>query len=223
VCYREAQVVIKGMHFMRLSLLKRLWTKRRPSRFLKNQQGVAAIEFAFLGPIFGVAMFCIFETGYILYTEYVMQTAVQEAARLVRTGRAQEKKWDAAKFKDAVCYLAGRVSHCEDRLTVYMQTATSFTALQASTPAYLSIGPNSYSADSTGKPQGPYNCGNPRDVVALIATYDWDIHLPIFMSNFANLPGDDKRRIVAFAMFRNEQFPSVPGNVCQASTPSAPS
>jgi Flp pilus assembly protein TadG len=208
---------------MLLSFLKRFLPKRRAKGFLKNQTGVAALEFAILGPIFGVILFVMFETGLMLYTEYTIQASVQEAARLVRTGQVQMlkadgKKWDAASFKKAICFIAGRISNCEDRLTVYMQTETSFQALQANTPAYLSIGPGTYTPNADGTPRAPFSCGGPKEVVALIATYDWDIHVPFMKTAFSNLPGNEKRRMVGFAMFRNEPYPAVAAaQACQAS------
>jgi Flp pilus assembly pilin Flp len=208
---------------MRFLSLKRMLTKRQSGRFLRNQRGVTAIEFALLGPIFGLMAFSIFETGMIIYTENTMQVAVQEAARLVRTGRAQTQHMTAAQFKKAVCFIAGRITNCDKRMTVYMKRATSFAALQASLPSYISIGTSSYAPDSNGNSRGPYDCGNPKDAVALIATYDYQIYTPIMMSNFANLnAATNTRRIIAFAMFRNEPFPLDTTTVCPISNPPAP-
>jgi Flp pilus assembly pilin Flp len=215
---------------MRLSTLKRIFKRPRPRRFLKNDRGVAAIEFAFLGPLFGVAFLVTMQTGLLLYTEYVIQTSVQEVARLVRTGRvhtpqidpsgvkAEGIPWDAAKLKEALCFIAGRVSHCEQRMTVYMQTAATFRQLKANVPNYLSIGSDAYAPDADGSPTTPFDCGGPQEAVALIATYDSDPLLPIFMTNFANMPDGQTRRIIGFTMFRNEPYPAPENNAtaCQS-------
>lgn len=200
---------------MRLPSLKNSLRNTRLGRFLSNDDGVTAIEFAFLGPLFIVGLLVTFESSLMLFTEYVIQTSVQEAARLVRTGQAQDKKFKANDFKDAICSIAKFAFDCNGKLTVYMNTAATFSALEASTPSYLTITGGSFGKDGDGNDNPPpFQCGNPNQAVALIATYDWNIATPWIMSGFANVDGDDRtRRLVGFSMFRNEPFPSG-GNQC---------
>jgi Flp pilus assembly protein TadG len=202
---------------MSSSYLKVLWRKSRLRDYFKQDRGLAAIEFAILGPMFLMMLIVTFETGTILFTEYVLQTSVQEAARIVRTGQAQEKKKTAAQFKTEVCKLAKFMFDCEGKLQVYMRTSTSFGALAASVPSFISIGPDAFG--STASTQ--YNCGDQLSSVALIATYDWKFLTPRFdwsnnplLSAAGNINGGKTRRIVAFAIFRNEPFPTVAANVC---------
>lgn len=172
-------------------------------RFLKNTRGVTAVEFAMVAPVFFFAMGAVVETGLMLFTEYVLQSSVQEAARQVRTGQAQSAGMSASQFKTEVCDLAGVIMDCEADVHVYVKSAATFSALQTATPSYLSVG-NSYG----GAPESTsYSCGGPSQAVAIIATYDWDIVLP-FMGAFGNVDGGNKRRIAGFAMFQNEPFPS---------------
>lgn len=201
---------------MRVSLLERLKTKLQSSRFLKNDSGVTIIEFAMLGPLVGLGLLVTLETSLMLYTEYVIQSSVQEAARLVRTGRAQDKNWDAAEFKDAVCRIARHLINCEDNVTVYMRSATTFKQLQTEMPSYLSIAAGGFGQDGDGNNNPPpFECGGSRDVIGLVATYDWRIATPWVMGNFANVVDNRTRRIVGFAMFRNEPFPTG-GTTCES-------
>jgi TadE-like protein len=209
---------------MRMSFLNKLLPKWRPGPFLSDDRGVTVIEFAFLGPILGAAILVTIETGIILYVEYAMQTSIQEASRLVRTGRAQGHAWNAEKFKNAVCSLAGRVIDCQGKVTVYMQAAENFKTLQAATPSYITISGKNYAPAGLGteespfKPQAPYDCGGPSEAVALIATYDWRAITPM-MTAFSNLPDERTRRIVAFALFRNEAYPAAATAVCPVLSP----
>lgn len=184
--------------------------RSRAARFSDNEDGVTAIEFAMIGPLFFLLLGSIMETGIMLFTEYTLQTGVQSAARLVRTGQAQDQQLDAAEFKQAICDFASIVMDCTGGVTVYMTSAPNFAALQAAVPSYLNVG------NSFGGPPGPtsYSCGSPSQSVAVIATYDWDFTMPFLKEHFGNVDSNTKRRLAGFAMFQNEPFPST-SNTCQ--------
>lgn len=62
-----------------------LWTTvGRRLRFLRgNQRGNAAVEFAFVFPVFLLFVIGIIECGRIVWTNYSLQTAVEDTARYV--------------------------------------------------------------------------------------------------------------------------------------------
>jgi Flp pilus assembly protein TadG len=190
-----------------MSVLSKLkWRLSRPGGggIGANDDGVTAIEFGMVGPLFFLLLGSIMETGIMLFSEYSLQTSVQSAARMVRTGQAQEQQFDAADFKNKICEMASIVMDCQNDVTVYMTSAATFSALSAAVPSYLNIG------DSYGGPAGPtsYSCGSPTQAVAVIATYDWDFTMPFLKDHFGNVDGDSKRRLAGFAMFQNEPFPA---------------
>lgn len=177
--------------------------KFAPRRFLRNTRGVTAVEFAMVAPVFFMAMGAVIETGVMLFTEYVLQSSVQEAARKIRTGQAQSAAMSAAAFKTEICNLAGKLMDCNSGVHVYVKSANTFAALRTAVPSFMNIG-QSYG----GSPSlTSYDCGASSKPVAVIATYDWKIVMP-FMKAFGNIDGDTKRRIGGFAMFQNEPFPS---------------
>ncbi len=184
-----------------------MYSRFSPKRFLKDDAGVTAVEFAMVAPVFFFAMGAVVETGLMLFTEYVLQTSVQEAARQIRTGQAQSAGMSSTAFKTKICEVANSVMDCDTNVHVYVRSAASFTALKVATPNYLSIGATYGGAPSSTS----YSCGGPSQAVAVIATYDWNIVLP-FMSAFGNVDNDSKRRIAGFAMFQNEPFPN--GSSC---------
>jgi hypothetical protein len=177
--------------------------------FRRNADGATAVEFAFLAPVFFGMLGMLFETGVMMFVEYSLQASVQEAARTVRTGQAYAGKWTRADFKKEVCSISKIVIDCDNKVVVHMEAAANFATLASDVPDYLSIGPKLAPTD----PPPPYECGLPNEMVALIATYDWEFSM-LGMSAFANLSGTSTRRLVAFAMFKNEPFPSVAGNGC---------
>lgn len=173
--------------------------------YRKDSSGATAVEFAMIAPLFFLMLGVILETGVMLFTEYVLQTSVQEAARLVRTGQAQTAAMSATQLKDKICNLAGVIINCTGRVTVYTASATNFSTLKASMPSYLGVGKK---ADGTPGPSS-FNCGGPSASVGMIATYDWDFNIPYFMGFMSNMPGNTTtRRLAGFAMFKNEPFPS---------------
>jgi Flp pilus assembly protein TadG len=188
-----------------LSFGRYLWRRARKSRYGSDSRGVTAIEFAMIMPVFLLGMLCVLESGFMMFTEYVLQTSVQEAARLVRTGQAQKGNLTATDFKAKVCRIAGTIMNCTGKVTVYMKAEANFNAL-STIPSYMDVGATK--ADGTAGVNN-YACGGPNQAVALIATYDWDFVFPYFMSYFGNMNGNKTRRLGAYAMFRNEPFPAV--------------
>jgi Flp pilus assembly protein TadG len=126
-----------------MSMLSRLGERLRRScafRLWRGEDGVTAIEFAMIAPLFFLLLGSIMETGIMLFSEYSLQTSVQSAGRLVRTGQAQELQLTEAAFKNEICKTAEIVMDCAGGVTVYLLPAANFAALQATVPSYLNVG-----------------------------------------------------------------------------------
>jgi Flp pilus assembly pilin Flp len=209
---------------------------RKVRTYMQDDRGVTAIEFAFVGPVFIVLLVSILDTGTMLFTEYTLQSSVQDAARLVRTGQAQGQSMNAQTFKDKICERTRLLADCQKYVTVYLNSAVDFAALNTAVTNHGSIGGQMVTVPGVGgnppteeyqiTPQ-PYSCGGPSQAVALIATYDWQYLLP-FMGSWMNALSDgsgwnaansdssklEYRRLSGVAMFRNEPFPTVNGASC---------
>ena len=172
---------------------------------LRDESGATAVEFALVIGPFMMVLGVIIETGLMLFTEYVMQSSVQEAARQIRTGQAQSAAMTEATLKaDYLCDTLNIIINCDTKVHVYVNAQASYTALQAALPDMLTVGP-SYGGSTVNS---SYNCGQPSQAVAVVATYDWEFTMPYFMGFFGNMGDDQIRRLVGFAMFRNEPFPA---------------
>jgi Flp pilus assembly protein TadG len=176
-------------------------------RMIKSESGAAAVEFALVAFPFFYVMGCICETGIMLFAEYSIQAGVQEAARQIKTGQAQNSSLSAANFKSKICEITGRVIDCEGKLTVYVRPASSFTALASLMPGYMNVGAK---PDGTPNPTS-YSCGSPEQAAGVIATYDWKFTMP-FMTFLGNFNGGKTRRLAGIAIFQNEPFPA--GTAC---------
>src|SRR3954454_1084433 len=73
------------------------------SRLKRDRDGAAAVEFAIIAPIFFFLMFVSAQTALIFIAEQVMDNAVFETARLIRTGQAQTGPMSQSDFKTAMC------------------------------------------------------------------------------------------------------------------------
>jgi len=56
--------------------------------WVRSNRGSAAIEFAFVAPIFFALMLGIIEIGVMMFAQFALQNSVMDAARLIRTGQA---------------------------------------------------------------------------------------------------------------------------------------
>ena len=190
------------------SLTSRLARSLR--RFGRSNRGAAAVEFALVGPPFLLLLGVIIETGLMMFTEYTLQSAVNDSARLVRTGQAQTNPLSAAQFKTTICSTASLMIDCTGSVTVYVRSDPNFQTLTNNLPSLQNIGPS-----VGGSTQAPncYNPGQPSQPAAVVATYDWYFNM-WGMSAFGNLAGGTARRLIGFAVFQNEPFPGQPTNVC---------
>ena len=190
------------------------------ARLCRSQSGSAAIEFALVSPFFFFLMFVIAETAMIFIAEQVMDNALLETARLIRTGQAQQGTWpnpdaDAdphpmteAEFRNAVCGSMSVFIDCAGSdFFLDMKSYDSFAEMDTSTPL---------EDDSTFSDPGSFEFGGPGDIVIVRAYYQWPTN-PIFgsMSLASRSLGNGKHLIGSFAAFCNEPFQSGgPSNEC---------
>lgn len=167
-------------------------------RFTKSDSGVTAIEFAFVGGPFLYLLGCIFETGLMLFSEYVIENGVAQAARMIRTGQVQTQNISKAQFKQEVCGNLAAFFDCTNDLFIDVRSFTAFNTINL--PPSIKNGEVSddVSAKSSFKPGGPV-C-----VVVVRAYYEWNLFMP-GISHLANL-SRDRRLLTSGAVFRNEPY-----------------
>ena len=181
------------------------WLKRRFFSYRRSEKGATAVEFALVAGPFFYVLGCICETGLMLFTEYVIQNSVQEAARMVRTGQVTAGDgsilMSASDFKDKICEEVGIIIDCDGAVSVYVNNATTFNTLTAAIADPLTVGK---------KPDGTaytpvFLPGAELRAATVIATYDWDFAFP-FMDFLGNIGDGSERRLYGLAIFRNEPF-----------------
>ena len=164
--------------------------------FGRNSSGTVALEFAMVATPLLLMLLGIIAVGLMFAANMILENAIAQGARLIRTGEAQSQDFDAGKFKSEVCkYLIGPLS-C-DGLKLDVRTFSTFGSSELTDPL-----------DNSGnlKSEFNYQPGVGGEVVLVRGFYEWDLLavLPkaIRLSNMHH----GNRLLVATAAFRNEPF-----------------
>lgn len=188
-----------------MPISRQSWMSRLLARFKRSESGATAVEFALVAGPFFYVLGCISETGLMLFTEYVVQNSVQEAARLVRTGQVSASDgsvtMSVTDFKAKICEEVGIIIDCTGKVNVYVNNADTFATLTTAMADPLAVGQASDGSAYTTV----YSPGGQLKAATVIATYDWDFAFP-FMSFLGNFRNGEVRRIYGLAIFRNEPF-----------------
>lgn len=192
-------------------------------RWLKADRGSAAIEFAFVAPVFFALMLGILEIGVMTFAQFAMQNSVTDAGRLIRTGQAQDATalitsgipmaqcsndpasaqvmfaTPADWFKSQICCGVSALMDCSKLTVTVAAPATGFSG------GFASLGP-----------AGSYTPGTACSVVLVRANYIWTIWFPGLAqllnanatADFLVNSGSDGRLLSGTTAFRNEPFNS---------------
>lgn len=179
--------------------------------------GVAAIEFALVAPAFFLLMFGLIETGVIYFARSTLTNAIDDAARMVRTGQVKGEL-TADTVKKMVCTsmassdptnvpsggaTTGLVSWqtCMNTLQVDMRVFDGFSG--ASYPNVIksdgSLDVNNMTIQAT----------DACKVVLFRGYYPWSVLTPFLGSLMSNMPSGNEVLLGAAAAFRTEPYPAA--------------
>lgn len=175
--------------------------RRGLARYKESEDGVTAIEFAMVGGPFLYLLLAIFETGLMLFAEYLIENGTANAARMIRTGEVQITGVTEANFKTTVCGNLSSFLDCDNRLYVDVRNFPDFDTVAV--PSAID-GDGQLTTDVTTGAQ--FEPGTALEVVVVRVYYDWKLFTP-GISKLSNLAGG-RRLLTASAAFRNEPFGS---------------
>lgn len=170
--------------------------------FAGCRRGTSAIEFALVAPIFFALTFATVEAGYFFFVESAVDAASAKAARLIRTGQAQNNTIDRNAFFNEICDVVGLFGDCEDKLTVDVARYSSFAALAADMSA-----PVCRDADPSTVDAIPYQTGGARDIVRVRVCYLYTNTTPGIGLDLEKAAGGEVK-MMSTTIFRNEPFES---------------
>jgi Flp pilus assembly protein TadG len=174
------------------------WSIERVGTFLRrlgrDRGGASALEFALLLPVFLWLLMGILETSVMLHTQVVVEGAVADAARQIRTGQAQQSGDAVTTFQNQLCGSLNSVIGCNE-LTYDVRTSSSF--------ATITWG---FQEDEEGETIPPvFTPGNAGDIVVVTVQYTWRFFTPMIGAFYGDNHGMT-RTIMATAVFRNEPY-----------------
>jgi len=186
---------------------------RRLCRRLKADgiKGSAAVEFAMVAPVFFVLLMGTIEAGVIFFAQSALQNALNDTARLVRTGQTgcfttaggNCVAMTQAQFRTRLC----------SEVSLLLQDCSG-SSLQFDINAY----PSGFSSASNASPivagdlpvLTAFNVGNACDVVLARAFYKWPVFTPGLRYFLANV-GGSYHLLASAAAFRNEPYTTNTG------------
>jgi Flp pilus assembly protein TadG len=166
--------------------------------FRHARDGAAAIEFAIVAVPFVIILFAIIETCVIFFAGQILDSATASAAREIRTGKAKQDGWTAARFKQEVCTGLSGLFDCENRLHVDVKVFSDFSSAVMSPPL-----------DADGEVDDGsfgYSSGDKSQIVVARTFYEWPVFFDFFSLSMADTAGGD-RLLASVVTFRNEPFP----------------
>jgi len=177
------------------------WRRAIGRRFLKEQKGAAAVEFALVATPFLALTFAIIESALVFYAGQTLEAANADAARLIMTGQAQTGGFSANQFKTQVCNRIAGLFDCAGGVYVDVKTYSDFSSVSTASPV------NNGQLDTS---KMGYTPGGPGCIVKVSLYYQWPIYVSLLGNNLANLNGN-KRLLVATSVFRNEPYGGTNG------------
>jgi Flp pilus assembly protein TadG len=181
-------------------------------------RGSAALEFAFIAPVFFIMLFAIMETGIMYFSQFALQNALVQAARQIRTGQAQGTAYATAP-KCSGSGVAGAYTSAgqwfNDQVCCNISTMLNCANLNVNVQNYAAgFGGNNFSNTIVGGYQtavaNNYSPGAACDVVLVRATYTWTVFTPILSWFLVNMAGN-AHLLSATTAFRNEPYTNANG------------
>lgn len=181
------------------------------ARLKRSEDGVAAIEFAILAIPFFLLLFAIIESCVAYAAEQVLDNAVDEMGRQLRTGQITDQAGDAAymsseEFREAFCDRIDMMMDCDDKLYLDVRTFSDFGDIPRGIPRV------------DDKPYGDlktddfdYDPGGPGSINMVRAYYRWQVITDLIRPYITNIRPDDGSMpsdylIVGTAAFQNEAY-----------------
>jgi Flp pilus assembly protein TadG len=173
---------------------------RRVLQYLRRfgERGVSSVEFAIIGSIFLMLLLAIFELGYIVFVQSVLDSSARSAARQIRTGQAQASGNAQNNFQTNLCTDVSSIIGCGS-LIYQVQQFPNWSATQTSVNTPPVRDPK------TGLLiPAPFNAGTCGQIVAVQVTYNYQFFLLWIGQKLGDSTGS--AFLMSTVVFQNEPF-----------------
>ena len=192
------------------AFLKRLFAPAisQGRRFARDERGVTAVEFGILAIPFFTIILATMQTALVYFAAQVLDSALEDAVRLVRTGQAQNGTTygTTAALRTYMCgYTFNLFGDCS-QIKLDVQVITDFNSITADPVETCTNDPVTHVPTTcTLNPPPTYNGGTKQQIVQVRAYYRYPLVIVLPYFNLKNQP-DNYRLIGALRVFRNEPF-----------------
>jgi Flp pilus assembly protein TadG len=171
--------------------------QRKLAEWATEHRGQTAVEFALIAAPFFFIIFGLMEICLIFIMSTVLEHAVSDSSREIRTGQAQEAGFSKVEFRNSVCSKMFDLMGCDSNLHIDVKRLSNFSSANLGSPL-----------DSDGNfddSSFDFQPGGANDIVAVRVYYEWSLVTPILSAPLANM-ANGKHLIQASTVFRNEPF-----------------
>lgn len=168
-------------------------------RFRRDRRGSAALEFAMVATPFFALLFAIIETSIVFFAGQVLETGLQDTARMLYTHQAQDAGWSQSQFRQDLCNRVSVLLNCS-----YIDVDVKF--YNHGSPITITDPISGGSYDPSGFTYQTPPSGSNATVVAR-AFYRWPLYVTGLGYNIANIDRNGasaKRLLAATAAFHVE-------------------
>lgn len=185
--------------------------KPRYQRFLRNEHGITALEFAMVAPVFMLLVMGVVEMSLIMFTSVALESATNNTARLGKTGYVASNKTRQQTILDNVKAKTAGLLNPND-IQVSTEVYSNFDKVGQPEPCISPVNPpctgtagiNFVDVNGNGtwdQDMAQSGQGNAGDVVVYTVSYRWQIMTPMVGSIIGN-----PFTISARSVVRNEPF-----------------
>ncbi|ODT76047.1 MAG: hypothetical protein ABS76_32455 [Pelagibacterium sp. SCN 64-44] len=173
---------------------------RRGRALGPDERAVTAVEFALLASPFFLIIAGILQTSVIFLATQVLESAVHDAARQIRTGQTQQVGGTLNTFRNQVCdRLFGLFPDCEG-LHMRVVEVTNFQSASVAVPVDRSC-----NKDCEWTVPEAWVPGNGKSLILVQVFYRYPVVLQFGPLGMADL-ADGNRLLGSVAVFQNEPF-----------------
>jgi hypothetical protein len=199
LCYKDGGVMVRAL-------------RNIVRRFARAREGVSAIEFAVIAPVFLLLLFGITEFGLIMLVNNIMENATSISSRLGKTGYSEAGLSREQTIRQSVLARAGNLIN-PAHLVIESKYYAQFDQIGDAEPwndsnhngiadpgEYTDINGNGmYDSD-----MGLAGYGNAEDIVVYTVRYPWNIMTPIMRELIGDAQG--QYPITTHAVVKNEPY-----------------
>lgn len=170
--------------------------KRRLKQRANDEEGSVLVEFGLLAFPFFALVAVILETAFTLLASQILDAALEDASRYVRTGQAHTNAYSLTEFRAKVCEDLYGLFDCA-QLKIYVTPITNFSSANIN-QSVVDLDDGSWTETEA------YNHGSASEVMLARAYYQWPAILNI-MPTTAHLVNNTVL-LSSARLFRNEPF-----------------